>query len=490
MREIRATVREGESLLAALYRAGEYVEASCGGHGRCRRCRVRILAGPPAPPGPEDAEHLAPGERETGWRLACRVEGPGDYRLTAARPLPCPEPDVPAGPATGRPAAVAFDLGTTTLAAALVDRETGEVRARAARPNPQAAYGADVLARAGWARDPEHRARLADLVRRGLRDVLARVLRAVDRTAADVDGAALAGNASMTTLFLARDPAALLVPPYEPGLAAEGRIAADPASLELPAAAPARFLPALGGHVGSDTTAAILAARLPDGPLPALLVDLGTNGEVALATANGILVTSSAAGPAFEGGGIEHGSAAGPGAIDAIRTDGGRFVWRTVAGAPRTWCGSGVVDLVAALVETGAVDRTGRLVAAPDLPVPFSAGDVREFQLAKGAVGAAIRILAREAGVAVDGLRRVVLTGAFGARMRAGPARRIGLVPAGPPVEAMDDGALAGAVLALAEGGFERTAAIAARARHVPLGDHPGFEETFVASLALEELLP
>jgi uncharacterized 2Fe-2S/4Fe-4S cluster protein (DUF4445 family) len=241
--------------------------------------------------------------------------------------------------------------------------------------------------------------------------------------------------------------------------------------------------------VGSDTTAAILAAGLPEGPRPALLVDLGTNGEVVLATDGELFAASSAAGPAFEGGGIEHGSAAAPGAIeDAGWADDALRVSVIGDAPPRTWCGSGVVAIAAALREAGFLRKDGRLEDAPALPVPFTQADVRETQLAKGAVLAAARILAAEAGIALPSLARVVLTGAFGSRLRAAPARRIGLVPADAPVETLDGGALAGAVLALAPGGFDRAEAVAARTRHVSLGGRPDFQAVFVESLSLAEV--
>jgi uncharacterized 2Fe-2S/4Fe-4S cluster protein (DUF4445 family) len=379
------------------------------------------------------------------------------------------------------------DLGTTTLGAALVDLTSGETLARASRPNPQAAYGWDVLARIRWARDPEHRRRLAELVRRGVAALLPPLLAAAGRGREDVRAAVFAGNAAMTLLALGRDPEALVRPPYEPGLRGEGTLDAGAVLSRAEAPAPARFLPAIGGHVGSDTTAAALAADLSAGPTPALLVDLGTNGEVVLATEDALFAASAAAGPAFEGGGIEHGSAAGPGAIERAEVRAGAIVTGTADGSPaRSWCGSGVVEIAAALRETGALDESGRLRNAPDLPVPFSQADVREVQLAKGALAAAIRILAREAGISVATIRRVVLTGAFGRSLRAAPARRIGLVPAGAPIECLEGGALLGASIALTD--LARARALAGRIRHVPLCDRADFEEIFVESLALRDL--
>jgi uncharacterized 2Fe-2S/4Fe-4S cluster protein (DUF4445 family) len=468
-------VREGETLLGALSREGWFVEAPCGGLGRCGLCAVRVEAGP-----------LPAGSRH----LACRVDRPGEYTVRRARPIDPVPVRIPRRRPTGRSLGLAVDLGTTTVAAALVDPATGRVIRAARETNPQRAYGAEVLSRVRSALSPDHRPRLAELSRHAVLKLLAGLLSREKAALADLRAARLCGNASMTLLFLGRDPERAAVPPYEPGLAAEGAIAPPPDALPLPAGALALFLPALGGHVGSDTTAAVLAAGLLDGPSPALLLDLGTNGEVALAAKGALLVASAAAGPAFEGGGIGHGSPAVAGAVEAVSRRGAEFSFRTVGGTPpRTWCGSGALDLLAALLDGGFLEASGRFQSLPVLPIPFDQADVRELQLAKGALGAAVTLLLREAGLGARDLVRVVLTGAFGAHADPGSARRIGLIPPGPPAEALDAGALRGAALALRPDGLDRAAAIAGAARHVPLGDRPDFESVFAECMALRELV-
>ncbi len=471
MEPVTVRVAVGETLLLALAREGVFLEARCGGLSRCGECAVEVLSGPPGA-GPRG--------------LACREDRPGVWRVRPARPLAIPPADFPATPPSGRRLGLAVDLGTTTVGAALVDLADGRVIAEDRARNLQVAYGADVLARVRAGLDPAHRDRLAFLARRAIAALALGLLRSAGLSPADLAAARLAGNASMTLLLLGRDPRGAAFAPFEPGLAAEGALAVPPEAQAVPVP-DTLFLPALGGHVGSDTTAAVLAAGLLDGPQPALLVDLGTNGEAALGARGALLVTSAAAGPAFEGGGLTHGSPAVPGAVERVWREGGAIRAATVGGdPPRTWCGSGVVDLLAALREDGALDASGRLLRPVPLPVPFDQSDVREAQLAKGALAAAQALLLREAGLAVRDLRRVVLTGAFGTRLSADSARRIGLVPDGPPAEALPGGALRGAALALAPDGLARATDVARRARHVPLGERPDFEEAFAAAMALE----
>jgi uncharacterized 2Fe-2S/4Fe-4S cluster protein (DUF4445 family) len=482
-------VREGETLLLSLYRDGNFLEAACGGQGRCRRCRCRIEGVALPEPTSFDMVQLSEEETLLGWRLACKFDAPGDYWVRPALPVTLPEIEYPYTRPRGERLGLAVDLGTTTVSATLVNLDTGRDFEAVGRANPQVAYGEDVVTRVRFALGEEHRDRMAQLARRAVSGLAAGLFRREALSPEDLRVIALAGNATMMTLVLDRDPSTLAVPPYEPGLADEGVIPFSPESVGLASSVDARFLPALGGQVGSDTTAAILAADLLEGEVPAILVDIGTNGEVVLVTKDGTFATSSAAGPAFEGGGVEKGSPARPGSVDRVGVRDGCLLLETVGNRrPMTWCGSGVLDVVAALREVGDVDETGRMLRVRDLPVSFTQADVRQVQLAKGAVSAAQITLCREAGVRLADIRRLVLTGAFGCRLRPESAKLIGPVPAEAPVESLVHGALRGAAIALTEEGIERAREVASRVRHVPLGDRKDFQDTFLASLDLKEL--
>jgi uncharacterized 2Fe-2S/4Fe-4S cluster protein (DUF4445 family) len=279
----------------------------------------------------------------------------------------------------------------------------------------------------------------------------------------------------------------------------------------LPRGAEAFLLPGVASFVGGDTTAGLLAAALDRGPRPALFLDAGTNGEMVLAPAEGpMLAASTAAGPAFEGG---HLTCGGPGTEGAA---GGAEVGRdgsvrfeVLGGGPARWvCGTGVLRLLASMREAGALREDGRLETSfPGTgqeggmaffrlaPAPgrgaadlkLTQGDVREVQLAVGAIRAGWRILLKRAGLDPRELKRIVVTGSFGKALDAAAARRVGLLPsAGPAPEAVASGAVRGLLRAAA--GLDARARWETLARetvHVPLGDE-AFQEVFLDSLALK----
>jgi len=224
----------------------------------------------------------------------------------------------------------------------------------------------------------------------------------------------------------------------------------------LPSDTSVHVLPTLGGFVGSDILAGILATGLHESRTVVGLVDLGTNGEIAIGNRDRILCTSTAAGPAFEGGRIEMGMQARAGAIAAVRVEDGGLRCRVIGGGtPRGVCGSGLVDAIAAGLELGLIEPSGRLAGGArrlDLAEPVRIGqhDIRQLQLAKGAIAAGLRILQERLGVAPGGLGRLWLAGAFGNYVDVGSARRIGLIHEPQErVEAAGNTALLGAKLAL-----------------------------------------
>jgi uncharacterized 2Fe-2S/4Fe-4S cluster protein (DUF4445 family) len=248
------------------------------------------------------------------------------------------------------------------------------------------------------------------------------------------------------------------------------------------------FLPCAGGFVGSDLLAGLVATGLLEAPEPGALLDLGTNGEIAVGNRDGIMCASTAAGPAFEGGRITQGMRAGQGAIDRVTLRDGALECHVIGGAAgRGVCGSGLVDAVAAALELGWVAPSGRLTNGRkdiDLAaeVRLTQSDIRELQLAKGAVAAGLRLLSE--GRPIPG-ERVFLAGAFGNYIRAESARRIGLLPpwAAAPVAAGNTALRGARMLLLAPSnraaGLERCRATV---RHVELASDPLFQDTFIES--------
>jgi uncharacterized 2Fe-2S/4Fe-4S cluster protein (DUF4445 family) len=306
--------------------------------------------------------------------------------------------------------------------------------------------------------------------------------------ATGINRVVIVGNTVMHHLFCGLKVESLAHHPFEPEHPEGFRFEPGALGWRLPAPCVVEFLPCLGGFVGSDLLAGIAATGLDQSPRLVALVDLGTNGEVVMGTRDRILCTSTAAGPAFEGARISHGMRAAAGAISAVQAEEGKLVCRTISGAPaRGLCGSGLVDAVAASLDLGWIQPSGRLAAGPSITlapgVMLGQCDVRELQLAKGAIAAGLHLLAARLGASLDQVHRVHLAGAFGNYVSRVSARRIGLLRF-PPERVVPAGntALLGAKLALFEEG-DRWEAIRHRVDHVVLNEDPLFQDTYADAM-------
>jgi uncharacterized 2Fe-2S/4Fe-4S cluster protein (DUF4445 family) len=405
--------------------------------------------------------------------------------------------------------AAAFDLGTTTIAASLVDPATGKRLAVTASLNPQSEWGADVLARLGAAALPAAlcamKACLAAEMERMARELLAQAGASEGALAA----IAVAGNPAMEHIALGLPVATLAFPPFRPLFGAGKSVTTRELgwSRELPA----YLLPLPGGFVGGDLVAFLFGCR--EGAKPATLyLDLGTNAEIALFDGGRFLATSAAAGPAFEGGNLRCGMAALPGAIESVRIDGDRVTLGTVAGSPPAGiCGSGVLEAVAALLERGVIDGTGRLRPRGEIAsnlanrvqemngisafvlyrdaegcVYLDQDDIRALQLAKGALRSGMEILLSRAGLSFATLAEVVLTGSFGAVLSPAVLKKVGIFSENMVkiTGFVREGALAGVERLLVEkDGRARLESLAREVRVIPLSGTPAFEKLFLANL-------
>lgn len=447
-----------------LSNAGTILPSDCGGAGTCGKCRVRVL----------DAE----GERSV---LACQY--------VPAAPVAVASDEVGrvrqvrrCGKARTKSGALrlAADIGTTAISLAAVDVVKHWVAARREVLNPQMVFGADVMSRIAAGKK---------VSRAGLEPVLLQFMdeTGISRTRQVV----VVGNTVMAHFLMGRSPASFGEFPYKSRLPFRKSLVCQRSGIR------SRMLPLLGAFVGSDCTAAILASGMHRTRRLSLLVDAGTNGEVALGNRERILVTSTAAGPAFEGATLECGSLAQRGAVKAASFRRGRFALDVVGGGePKSICGFGVLDTVAEAARAGLVDASGRIVGGARLelsngpePVYVSQADLREVQLAKGAVAAAIRILLAEWGTGASDVERVHVTGRFGAAMQPASAVRIGLLPQLTSARIRRHGnlALLGAIRAtLKPDLFTEAERFAANCREVMLSSHPQFEQAFVDSMRLE----
>jgi len=456
--------RGNHNLRELLSDAGTILPSDCGGAGTCGKCRVHLLDAEgarsvlacqhvPAAPVAVTLDEVGP-VRQVGQRTAKRSAS-GTLRLAA-------------------------DVGTTAISLAAVDKAKRRVVARREVLNPQMIFGADVMSRIAAGKK---------VSRAALEPVLLRFMDEVGITRKRPVVAV--GNTVMAHFLMGRNPTSLGEFPYKSRLPFRRRLTHRRGGIWY------EMLPLLGSFVGSDCTAAILASGMHRTKRLSLLVDAGTNGEVVLGNRERMLVTSTAAGPAFEGATLQCGSLAQAGAVKAVRYRDGRFVSDVIGGGgAKSICGSGVLDAVAEAVRAGKVDSSGRVAGCERLdvsegrrPVYLSQTDLREVQLAKGAIAAAIRVLLAEWGAAASDVERVHVTGRFGASMNPVSATRIGLLPSVPLERIRRHGnlALLGAVRAtLAPGLFDEAERFAANCREVMLSDHPEFEQSFIASMRLE----
>ncbi len=444
--------------------------------------------------------------RENGWRVRVVVR---DGEVIAV------------APADTSPLGLAVDIGTTKLAAYLVDLESGETLEAAGAMNPQIAYGEDVMTRIAYAMEGETQAQELQRVLAGGLDDLARKLCArVGRESAEIVEVVLVGNTCMHHLVLGLPVAQLGLAPYVPALADSYDLKAWELGLCFVPGANVHFLPNIAGFVGADHVAMLLATRMHEAREITVGLDIGTNTEISLAVggpalsaAEGRLLSCScASGPAFEGAHIHDGMRAAPGAVEWVRLAGEQVEYQTIDSAPPVGiCGSGVLDSVAELRRVGVLEANGAmkpgshprvrgegarseflLVPAGERGAPrdlvVTRKDVNEIQLAKGAIRAGIEVLLSEAGLEAEQIERVVVAGAFGTYLDIGSALAVGMFPPLPRERFVQvgNGAGMGAKLALVSRRCRAvTEEIARRVEYIELTTHPRFVEAYMNALML-----
>ena len=484
-------VQKGARLQDVLFPYG--VEFPCGGKARCKGCRVKVVAGV-LPVTPDQEQILSRLELNAGWRLACHCRAESDVTLELAQWESAILSDDGRFAFTPRKGlGIAVDIGTTTLVAQLLDLRTANVLAVSTALNPQAKHGADIMSRIGFAVTEGKQEVLTALIRDQIRDMVEELLRSAKASQDGLHDIVLVGNTVMHHMFSGIDCTPLSRYPFEP--IRDGMVTFDARELgwNFSASPLIRFLPCLGGFVGSDILAGILATRMHQSPAPVCLIDLGTNGEIVVGSRERLVCCSTAAGPAFEGARIHMGMRASTGAIAEVHLEGQRLVCATLGdAAPRGICGSGLVDAAAALLDTGRILPGGRLTGGESSvmlaePVHLTQTDIRELQLAKGAIAAGIRILLRETGLTMDAITAVYLAGAFGNYVNSVSARRIGLIGF-PPERIVPSGntALRGAKHALFDDpdGYE---ALADHVDHITLHAHQDFQDIYVEEMTFPQ---
>ena len=414
---------------------------------------------------------------------------------------------------------LAYDIGTTTVACYFVDLRSGEQISQASLLNPQTTYGGDVIMRVKYCVENGLDGPTGD-IRKALNQLGAKCAASAKQKMKDIYLITVVGNTCMHHLFLGISPASLAYAPYTPAAAEPMQLAASEFGFTVNPSAKLYMLPNIAGFVGADTVGAALAAAMDEKKEITLLIDIGTNGEMVLGTERRLIACSTAAGPAFEGALITCGMRGAEGAIDHVSLKDGRYTYSVIGGGkPIGICGSGLIDLMSELVRTGLVESAGRLLPAEEVEGPeglllreriiefegqraflladaessgtgealvFTQKDVREVQLAKGAMAAGIQMMCGRLGIVTGDIQSVMIAGAFGSYMSPASACGIGLIP--PELEekvvAIGNAAGQGArlcVLSIDE--YKRAARLAKHIEYLELAADPQFQDVFVDEL-------
>lgn len=457
-----------QPLYEVLEQAGFSGLRPCGGLGKCGKCAVTVFGEVSAPNAAEE---------KAGMRLACQAVLLGDAQvfLPETGELQQIQTESAADtmaftPAEGIGAAV--DIGSTTVVLRRYDLKTGQLLGQSAIINPQTSVAADVMGRIGAALEGK-----LPLQQRQITDALALLLR---QSGGEADKWVITGNTTMLYLLTGRDPDSLSHAPFE----ADTLFDTDISILGIPAYLP----PCMNAFVGADISCAVLASGMC-ADKTALLCDIGTNGEIALWKDGILYVTSTAAGPAFEGALISCGCSSIPGAIDKVWAEDGELQIHTIGEQPAVGiCGSGLIDAVAVMLAEEIMDETGALEEDVELApgVTLLQKDIRALQLAKAAIAAGIQTLLEGSGTDCDEIETFYLAGGFGSHLNIKNAAAIGLIPAElvSKTKVIGNAALAGASRLLLDSSAQAAIrAIAGNSRHYNLGGNPVFNEYYMEQM-------
>ncbi len=589
-------VPAGTTVFDAASWNGIAIDSTCGGHGTCKKCKVRVMSGA-VPIDTVDPRAFTIDELKGGWRLACRAAATEDLEIDVpplqTRPkaalvgvgrhvilrpavqkryLELEEPsledqvsdlervlaavddyelrvhpgavrllgrtlraadykvtavicddlliDVEPGDTTADRHAIAFDLGTTTVVANLLDLATGQPLAVRSMLNRQQPFGADVISRVSATMlDPDALEALQARAAETLNQLASEVCAEAGIERERVYEMVLCGNVTMTQIALGIDPEPLAVAPFIVAARRLPPVTSADYGVPLHPRAQAFTFPALGAYVGGDIVAGMLATGLTRDRRVRLFIDVGTNSEIALGSQERVVSTAAPAGPAFEAAQIKCGMRAAEGAIEGVRVEGDDVTLEVIGDTdPVGMCGSGLVDAVAQLVGAGLLDHSGRFVPdetaaeehpelakrlvkvgeervfvlawrgqEPENAVYLSQRDVRELQFAKASIATGWRILMSELGIGPDDVSQVLLAGSFGSYLSPASAVRIGLVPRLPLPRIVSAGNVAGEGAKMAALSLRERAAADAildEVEYVELSGRADFNDMFIDQLS------
>jgi uncharacterized 2Fe-2S/4Fe-4S cluster protein (DUF4445 family) len=409
-------VKKGTPLIDLVNEYG--MEFPCGGKGTCGGCRVKILDGK-INRTDKHLELLKKTGLEENEALGCQVTIDYDVTLELLQLESLILTDnTPFDFKPGEGHAIAIDLGSSTIVAQLLSLKTGVVKDVISRINPQVRYGADIMSRIEFAVHQEGHGKLVELIRQEIGRIVKEILA---KNHVTVKKIGLVGNTVMHHIFCDIDLSPLSMYPYESKDTGIKKFTPGHLGWDKNIQAEIIFYPSIGSFVGSDILAGIFTTGIYKAEKYNILIDLGTNGEIAIGNRNGILCASTAAGPAFEGATISMGMKASAGAVSSIDKNGSNgLAIHTVSNmAPIGICGSGLIDAISVFVEQGKIDETGLICNEHEKieiihPVYITQRDVREFQLAKSAMRTGIHIILEKSGIKYDDIDNVYFAGGFG----------------------------------------------------------------------------
>jgi len=486
----RIRVEPSTSLMNALIDEGFYLPSPCGGKGTCGKCKVKVLEGTLVA-SDADLRCLTEDKINTGIRLACKAYPKEDLTISIPMddeddfetltyfasdpPSASASSDSPDSPdsqtakdtqatPTSPKHSIAIDIGTTTIACALVDKTTGVLIDTITAVNKQRKYGADVISRIEQANNGKL-TELTSIIRRQIIECVQTLCEKNNVAIESVSDTVIAANMTMIHILLGLNCKTLGVYPFTP-VTLEHIIKNANEIFEENYHGTVHILPGISTYVGADITSGLYFSDFIQSNEPAVFLDIGTNGELVVKKDDTIYCAATAAGPAFEGGNISNGTGSVTGAIRAVKYTNGKFEIETIGdSAPIGICGSGVIDIVAECLKSDLLDDTGRIAEKyvetgieiakqNESRITFTQKDVRELQLGKSAIRSGLDTLLAFTGLKYEDIGKFFIAGGFGFHLNIENAVYIGLIPAelAVKISVIGNSSLGGAVKYLNEG--------------------------------------
>jgi uncharacterized 2Fe-2S/4Fe-4S cluster protein (DUF4445 family) len=502
----KISIHAGATVLEAANQAGIILNTACGGLGTCKKCVVQI----------------EPHGRDV---LACQHRIQGDLMVTIPQTSRFFEQKIlthgidvksqitiDAVDKTANIFGIAVDIGTTTVVAKLMDMSDGRCLATQAGLNPQMKYGDNCISRIAYAQTEENLLELQKLIIDCINDLTAKLCTDAEVKQDSIYQMTVVGNTTMNHIFLGIPVITLGQAPYRTFSLDARNIPPKQLGLQINPEGNIHAAANIAGFIGSDITAVALATDIDSAQEMTLIIDIGTNGEIVLGTAEKLYAASCAAGPAFEGARITHGSMAAAGAIESVVCNGDDIDLDVIGDCvPCSICGSGLIDAVAVLLDLGIVDSTGRFVNPKKIQgklshnimsrvteyqsqrafrladkVYITQSDIRQVQLAKSAIRTGIKLLQQKAGLKDSDIKQILLAGAFGNYIRRESALRIGLLPdvSAERIHFVGNAASSGAqMILLSQHARQHACQLAKKIEYVEIAHEKDFTSIFANSM-------